>query len=541
MNNNSLKRIVFRIFLTFLIFVFSQIGLESNSNAKTKRHLVLYGGIRDRYIYPIARNADIIVVGKIRYDQLKKLKQINPNLIILSSNHLLGTYRHYPDWDKIRKNEAWFAHDKNTGLKLKEKKYGWYLMNNASEEWRYFWANRIAKETYDLFDGVFIDDFWDRYIQKFVREGTNTPATPDKNLIASWDKNMVSFLSLLKKVYPKKIFINGAYEKYIHLVDGCMEESFIHSNWHSDSLFHNSASYIRSLRRIENIAKYGKMILAQSGSTGDNTGNIDKVYRLCFTSYFLISDKNISFNFHPSHTYFFKGFYQINDYALDLGKPRGSYYLYREGSLGPNLLPNGNFNEGLDSWQVRKGSPKLDSKVSLSGSSLSFQAQSDTQDKIRSQFIPVSGDTEYTISAFCKSEKNIPGSARYKKLGLQGRFYDINKQRIQGAPDLQFAAGTYDWQPFEITHTSPVNAAYFRLRLGFIGDGKGKGWIDNVYFGIARKRERIFRRDFTKGSIFVNYGNKDAKVRLNQDGKDLQPNIFKLSAQDGKILFRNNQ
>lgn len=432
-----MRKVVFRIFQIFLIVLLSQIYLNSNTNAKTKRHLVLYGGIKDAYIYPIARHADIIVVGKIRYDQLKQLKQINPNLIILKSYHGLGASRHYPEWNRIRKNEAWFVHDKDTRLKLIEKKYGWYLMNSANEEWRQFLAKKIARETDDLFDGF-------------------------------------------------------------------MEESFIHSNWNSDSFFHNSASYIRSLRKIQNLAKYGKMILAQSGSKGDNTGNIDKVYRLSFTSYLLIFDKNISFNFHPSHTYYFKGFYQINDFALDLGNPLGSYYLYSEGPPGPNLLPNGNFNEGLDSWQVRKGSPSLDSKVSLSGSSLSFQAQSDTQDKIRSQFIPVSGDTEYTISAFCKSEKNLPGSARYKKLGLQGRFYDTNKQRIQGAFDLQFAAGTYDWQPFEITHTSPVNAAYFRLRLGFIGDGKGKGWIDNVYFGIARKRERILRRNFTKGSIFVN-------------------------------------
>lgn len=533
-----MRKVVFRIFQIFLIVLLSQIYLNSNTNAKTKRHLVLYGGIKDAYIYPIARHADIIVVGKIRYDQLKQLKQINPNLIILKSYHGLGASRHYPEWNRIRKNEAWFVHDKDTRLKLIEKKYGWYLMNSANEEWRQFLAKKIARETDDLFDGVFIDDFWDSYVAKFVSEGTKIPAMPEENFIASWAKNMVSLLFLLKKFYPKKIFINGAHEKYIHLVDGFMEESFIHSNWNSDSFFHNSASYIRSLRKIQNLAKYGKMILAQSGSKGDNTGNIDKVYRLSFTSYLLIFDKNISFNFHPSHTYYFKGFYQINDFALDLGNPLGSYYLYSEGPPGPDLLPNGNFNEGLDSWQVRKGSPSLDSKVSLSGSSLSFQAQSDTQDKIRSQFIPVSGDTEYTISAFCKSEKNLPGSARYKKLGLQGRFYDTNKQRIQGAFDLQFAAGTYDWQPFEITHTSPVNAAYFRLRLGFIGDGKGKGWIDNVYFGIARKRERILRRNFTKGSIFVNYGTKDARVSLNKDSKDFQFNIFRLSAQDGKILFR---
>jgi hypothetical protein len=141
------------------------------------------------------------------------------------------------------------------------------------------------------------------------------------------------------------------------------------------------------------------------------------------------------------------------------------------------------------------------------------------------------------LSAYCKSEMNQALSAGYKKLGLQGRYYDKNKTKLPGAFDLQFDAGTFDWLPFEITHTSPSNAAYFRLRLGFIGDGLGRGWIDKVYFGPAAAGEKILRRDFSHGLVIVNYGLKDATVALNRFTRDQNGKHLTIKAREGKIII----
>jgi len=46
-------------------------------------------------------------------------------------------------------------------------------MNTANAQGRLFISKKIARETVDLFDGVFIDDFWDKFVRKFVIADTS--------------------------------------------------------------------------------------------------------------------------------------------------------------------------------------------------------------------------------------------------------------------------------------------------------------------------------------------------------------------------------
>jgi hypothetical protein len=216
--------------------------------------------------------------------------------------------------------------------------------------------------------------------------------------------------------------------------------------------------------------------------------------------------------------------------------PLGDYYIERKGVMSPNLLPNGNFNKGLRGWKVISGNPSPDSHSSISGQSIRFKGSVNQSDKIVSEFIPVKEDTDYTILAFVKSKKNISVDKRYQRLGLQGRFYDKYKKRITGGYSLNFSAGTYDWLPFETTHTSPSNAAYFQMKLGFSANGFGEGWIDNLYFGVSTRREMIYRRDFSKGSVFVNYGNKTATVELKKNNVNNTSKYITIKAREGKII-----
>ena len=527
---------VFRIFLALSSCVLIQFGLRSSVSAQIERHMVVYGGLRDADIVKIAENIDTLVVGKISRSQLKQLKKVNPDLTILKYVNCLGVYNSYPEWKIVNQHEDWFAHDRITDRRLIQKNRGWFLMNIANVDWRQFTAERIAKQTDRLFDGIFIDNFWNRFIRKFVAEGTTQSALPGEDFIIKWTQNMTALLTQIRAVFPKLIFINGAHEQYIAYVDGCMEESFIHSSWNPDIKHHDPSRYLRSLKHIQELAKHGKLILAQSGTRGDDTSKTNDIYRLCFTSYLLVWDKNISFNFHPFKTYSFKGLYQIDDYRLNLGRPLGNYYIYKQDRPASNLLLSGNLNNGLMGWGVISGNPSPDPKNSISGKSVRFKGSASRSDKIASGFIPVKGGTDYIISAEIKSEKNISVSQRYKRFGLQALFYDKNHKQIPGRYNLPINAGTYGWQPFETTLTSPQNAGYFQIKMGFGTGGFGEVWIDNIYVGVAIKREIILKRDFSNGSVFVNYGNKNTTVELKKDKGRYGSKYLVIKPREGKIL-----
>jgi hypothetical protein len=409
-------------------------------------------------------------------------------------------------------------------------------MDNSNQSWQVFLIRKITERTEDIFDGVFLDVFWNRFVNKFVAADTNRPGWPSKHIITAWTGNMRNLLIQLRSSYPKLLFINGAHEEFIPYIDGCMDEAFVHTNWQSDLILPDPSDYTRSLLKIQRLNKLGKPILVQSGSMGDHQAAIEKVFKFCLASYFLINNDNTSFGFHPLHTYYFKGLPHYDNFNLNLGQPKGNYYVVKEGLQKPNLVPNGNFNVGFNRWAILSGSPTVDSSTKIDGNSILFKGSRARSDKIRSEFIPVNGDTDYTISASCKTEQNLAISASYKKLGLQGRFYDKSKNKLPGEFGLKFDPGAYDWLSFERTFKSPTEAAFYRIRIGFIGDGKGKGWIDNLYFGPSVPFEKVLRRDFTRGTVLVNAGHKDTGVDLTNTRPDFGVRSFQIGAHEG-IIF----
>jgi|GEM_PF-1253334 len=531
----DLKPAFVRLLLAFLVFQFAIIG---QVQAKSKRHMVIYGGLSAADLYPIAQNIDILVLGNISHKYLRQLKTLNPDLILLLYHHAPGLHKHNPQWNFVNQNEDWFVHDRSSGKRLVEKKYGWFLMNNANENWREFMAKKIVKNTPSIFDGIFIDDFWNRYIHKFHPEGMPSKAWPREEIIDNWVDNMVLLIERIRERFPKLIYINGAYREYIQYVDGCMIEGFVHPNWKPDSYQPDPFKYKQTLLKIEALKKYGKTLLLQSGTTEMRPNTTRKIYDFCHASYLLVEDKNTSFGFHPLHTYRYIGIPFIDKFKMSIGRPQGKFYSVKEPRPAPNLVPNGDFNHGLQHWLVLQGSPKPGTGQTLKKSAILFKSRSGKADKIRSGFITVKANTRYRLAAICKSEMNRAGSARYKKLGLQGRFYDSQKRKLPGAFDLQFDPGAYTWRPFETTYTSPAGAAYFRLRLGFIGDGIGKGWVDRVYFGFASVSGRVLGRDFSGGKVLVNYGTAETKIKYKSVENQSGSASLTLMPAEGRIILQ---
>ena len=481
------------------------------AHGQAGRYMVLYGGIPDNLVDKIARNADLLVLGTIRNHQLDRLKRLNPDIILLKYYHGLSFSRTNPQWAAVDSHEGWFAHDPETGRRLIAGQYGWSLMNIADPGWRRFLANHIASTTDTRFDGVFIDDFWDRYVSKFKAEGTQRSADPAPNLIDNWQRFMIDLLQQLQEVYPNQIVINGAHLAYIEYVDGCMEESFIHAPQKRDDQLPSPAAAARSVLKIARLAKHGKLLLVQSGTLGDSGRNLQSMFRFCHRAYLLVAGKHTYFNFHPSGSYNWRNLHVSDEYRLNLGAPVRPIEMIQT-VANANLLDNGNFEDGSSHWSTMAGRPET-VKASPGGrSSMKFMSDGITGDKIAGDFIAVRPGTSYRISAWCKAERNTPGSARYKKLGMQGRFFNPEKKRLPGAFDLQFDPGTYAWLPFEAVYTAPDEAAFFQLRIGFIGDGSGLGWVSGVYFGESSARPLVFKRDFEHGSVVVNLGDAPGRI-----------------------------
>lgn len=532
-----MRRISLAIYLPVLVLVGLNI-FKPQCLADIKRHFILYGKISNQDL-PIIAKADILVVGDIPNQQLKRIKGFNPHILFLKYHHALGIYKQYPEWAIVNGKEKLYVHDKNSGERLIAKPYGWYLMDFTNQTWRTYLAGKIVKDTSDLFDGVFLDDFWGGFVDKFVGEKNGRQGLPRSELIESWDRCMIAFLKELRERFKKQIFINGSYERYIPHVDGCMDESFVHSNQRSDGFHHDPSHVLRSIAKIEKIKKYGKHVLVQSGSIGDGKGEMESLFRYCFACYLLIATEKTSFFFQPSKNYQFTRAALFKDYKLDLGEATGPYRFIKKENANNNLLQNGHFENALSGWKVTTGAPSVDANLGHHGKSIRFRGGTGISDMIQSPFISVLANRSYLISAWCRAEKNTPGSAGYKKLGLQGRFYDTQKKKLWGAYDLQFDAGSYDWQPFEREIKSPSGAAYFKIRIGFVGDSTGKGWVDQIYFGDKKKRALVLGRDFSKGQVLVNIGTNKINFHILDFGS--KKNIaIKLKAKEGALLQEKN-
>ncbi len=497
------------IFFCLTTMVFGN-GLKDKSRKKKielkeLRHLVAYGGIQDRYLPMIAENMDFLIVGDVKPYQIKRLKRLNPKIKVIKYYHAIGAHRSNRNWQDLNDREEWFVHDQTGKNRLVAVKYGWYLLNTGQQSLRQFLIEDIRRVVTIPFDGVFLDDFWSHFINKFNLQ--NGDMVVEAAAMENWQQNMILFLKELREKFDKMVVINGLHEVYAPHVDGLFDEGFIHSNTQQDFQFKPVSENIRKLNKIRAVKKYGKHIFLQSGTLGSDDPQVNKVFRFCYGSFLLVYDGKVSFGFQKGPSYFFKGLVHPGDKRLDDRMiPATDFFDVSEFDMTGNMLNNGGFERGFGNWSVIKGHPTI-SHVS-GNRSIYFKSNGQRQHIIKSDYIPVEGQTKYHLYLENKCINNQPFGQEYKKLGLRGRFFNRDFQKLPGAYDLQLDRGTYDWSPFETAFTSPKEAVYFQIRIGFIGGGSGQGWIDNIYLskrGITRK---ILRREFYNHFILVDFINK---------------------------------
>ncbi len=528
------------IIVSTIIAIMIQLIVIENSEAFPNRHAIIYGGFPNNAIPAIANAYDVLIVGETEANQVRALKNLNPNIKVLKYKHYTGMQTSYDGWSYVNGKENWFVHDVATSKRLTRVPYGWYLMNIADASWRTYKVNKIISEIDPAFDGIFIDDMWEKYADKFLCAGTSTSGTADEAFIDSWEDNIIAFLDEMKSKYNGLVYINGTYDKYAPHVDGIVEESFVHSIWNSDSFFHDPDEYERELLKIERLNSLGKPVVAQSGTLADGTGDPDEIFRYCYASYLLIANASITTYFKEGYNYAFQGVQNRSEFAVDLGEPTGRYFIAQEGDPTANMVSNGGFESGMSNWSVISGSPKVDSTVGRTGGSIMLVGTGSVSDLAATDYIPVSGSSVYVLRAHCKSESNNPGAEYYQKLGVKLRYFNSSKQQV-GSTDggLIFDEGSYNWMPYQNSYELPEKTAYVRIFVGFMGTGTGKGWVDDVYFGPEQGKERLFRRNFEKGVVLVNSGVQQGRIKIDGYLGDNGDSYYTLNPHQGRIILKD--
>ena len=143
---------------------------DAGETLTLSKHLVNYGTIKDENVNYIAKNFDILVTNAGTVDQVKRIRKLRPDLIALLYKDIFAMHPYYDDWAEVNAHEEYFLHDKTLGLRLREKHFGWFVMDISNEGWVTHYTDHVVSKLDALkaFGGIFADDVWkDLYFDRF--------------------------------------------------------------------------------------------------------------------------------------------------------------------------------------------------------------------------------------------------------------------------------------------------------------------------------------------------------------------------------------
>jgi hypothetical protein len=351
--------IVFRnisAFITILIFIFFHSPYSAISSEtlpfKTHKFITAYD-FNEGDIPFIASHFEIMDTYLSKANQVQKIKNLNPLFkAIYYKNALTHREGATKDW------EDWYVHDAQTGSRLVNKDWGWYLMDIGKQSYRISLANHIKNSltTNEIFDGVFLDDVWGSLSSGgFYREFTKETGKISQSLIDSWHNNMKLLLIQIKMAIGNKLLIvNTHYSNtgYIVFSDGLMYEAFCHSNWQPFGGYY--PEWQKVLEKMKMISSSGKIYLAQSGILTDaSKSQTIKTAKYCYSMFLLGVNSNSYFYFSKNY----RGVTYFPEWDGDLGSPIEDYHaragtplFEREYSKGLVLI-----NPSSESVQINLG------------------------------------------------------------------------------------------------------------------------------------------------------------------------------------------
>jgi len=314
-----------RILSSFIIF--SLIVLSSRCIAAGSAHKFITAYDFSEVDIPfIASHFDMIDTELAKANQVQRIKNTNSFFKTIFYDNAL-THREGA-------TEDWYVHDVQTGSRLVNKDWGWYLMDIGNQAYRTSLANFIKDNLANnpVFDGVFLDDVWGSVSSdRFYREGTKETGVVPQVVINAWRENMRLLLNEVKTAIGGKLLIinTGAFNTdYLALSDGQMYEAFCHANWQPNSDYYSNWKQV--LDKMIEASKSGEIYLAQSGIEKTAIDSeTTKTARYCYSMFLLGANDNSYFYFTKTYravTYF-------PEWDVDLGNPIEDYHVRTETPL----------------------------------------------------------------------------------------------------------------------------------------------------------------------------------------------------------------
>ena len=199
-----------------------------------------------------------------------------------------------------------------------------------------------------------------------------------------------------------------------------------------------------------------------------------------------------------------------DEYDFALGVPTGPYTRLSSGS-GPNLVPNGGFEQGLDGWYLWVDDDGQAAATAATDSQVVAEGNQSVQIRITS-----AATADWHINL---SEGNLPFTARSN---YQLRFWAranvpaTISVLVQGGPPDYPNYGLYtqvnlttSWQLYTLSFQAPVTANDGTVEFN-VGQAAADIWIDGVQ--ITASPADVYRRDFTKGTVLLNGTNSPQTI-----------------------------
>jgi hypothetical protein len=329
--HSEVKMPLWRYCLLYGIFLylinpigFSTIAHCAESCNGFQKHIAVYGSsdLLRKHKKEIAERYNIVITEWWKYREAAEIKKINPKIKILFYRDLIGMRTDYDDWSSSRNHPEWFAID-NDNKRIRQKTYGWYLMDCRNEGYREHLIDYVETKLrdYPVFDGVFLDDTVNQINEtKFSSEGSTQQHTNfSPQFLSSYHDGIDQILEGLKsRLAERLIFINTNTADYAVHVDGLMSEGFVHGSWQPNELKPHIHEWMNDIKKLESFIQTKKFVLVHSGTKGGLVEE-DGTFLLTFASYLLVHDPKTTFCYEAtSERNSLPSFYK---YMYDLGEP----------------------------------------------------------------------------------------------------------------------------------------------------------------------------------------------------------------------------
>lgn len=238
------QKILFFILALFIIGSFCVEKTNAQNSFPRKANYFLSWKIDDNQAHELAK-WDLLVldmeVQKTSLAQLKKIRQLNPDIILLAyitpkeirKDATVG-------FSELRRNlisgikSNWYLRDSN-GSKLTWWP-GTFVLNATNDDYQNYLVDFVVSELLEtnLWDGIFYDNAWDS-VTHFVGANIdlNNDGQMDSNLDAKWVVGMKNIYNKTRQLAGKNVIIvgNGTTAEYTTELNGKMLENFLPAFW----------------------------------------------------------------------------------------------------------------------------------------------------------------------------------------------------------------------------------------------------------------------------------------------------------------------